>query len=209
MIVFASCERWKSQVCQIFQWAFSMTSPACLLALLPPVGPGSGLDHLCLCLSHIPCGFMCCHINMEQQRWIDIFLAAGRSRSSNQKTDFQSKAFVSSSWPRIWTLLSCYICISAHESVHASDVHEVTYTHAMSVHSVCFPGKILQWGIQLNVTTYACNSLKGRLKVGWKSGPGCRWFESQHCTAMSVPLPSVGDALTAIWACFIPCGAQV
>lgn len=77
-----------------------VTSPACLLALLPRVGPGNGLDHLCLCLSHVLCGFMCCHINMEQQRWIDIFLAAGRSRSSNQKTDFQSKIFLSSSWQR-------------------------------------------------------------------------------------------------------------
>lgn len=121
-----------------------VTSPACLLALLPCVGPGNGLDHLCLCLSHIPCGFLCCHINMEQQRWIDIFLAAGRSRSSSQKTDFQSKAFLSSSWPKISTLLSYYICISAHECVHVSDVHEGTQIHAMSVYSVCFPGKILQ-----------------------------------------------------------------
>lgn len=77
-----------------------MTRPASLLALLPCVGPGNGLDHLCLCLSHVLCGFMCCHINMEHQRWIDIFLAAGRSRSSNQKTDFQSKIFLSSSRQR-------------------------------------------------------------------------------------------------------------
>lgn len=119
-----------------------MNRPACLRALLPCVCPGNGLDHLCLCLSHIPCGFMCRHINMEQQTFMDKFLAAGRSRSNNQKTDFQSKTLLSSSWPKIWKLPSYYICIYAHEYVHVSNVHEVTYIHVMPVHSVWFSGRM-------------------------------------------------------------------
>lgn len=90
--------------------------PAFLQALLPCMCPGNGLDHLCLCLSHIPCGFMCHHINMEQQRFMDKFLAAGRNRSNNQKWDLQSKTFLSVH-DQIWTLLNYYICIYAHQWV--------------------------------------------------------------------------------------------
>lgn len=119
-----------------------MNRPACLQALLPCMCPGNGLDHLRLCLSHIPCGFMCCHINMEQQRFIDKFLAACRSRSNNQKTDLQPKTVLSSSWPKIWRLLSYYICIYAHEYVHVSNMREVTYIHMMPVHSLWFSGRM-------------------------------------------------------------------
>lgn len=186
--------------------------------------PGKDLDHLCLCLFHIPCGFMCRHINMEQQRFIDKFLAAGRSRSNNQKTDFQSKTFLSSSWPKIWTLWSYYIFIYAHEYVHVWNVHEVTYMHVMPVHLVWFSCRMCifaRLGIQLNATSCACNSSQVQFTEGWKhicedqSGWGLTENRTQFIDGFSVSglhsnwISSAAEchflkrgALTVICACF-------
>lgn len=172
--------------------------------LLPSMCPGSGLDHLCLCLFHIPCGFMCRHINMEQQRFIDKFLAAGRSRSNNQKTDFQSKTFLSSSRPKIRTLQSYSIFTSARVRTCVKRALSDKYACDDCTFVFIFLCTSARLGIQLNATSCAWNSLQvqfaeDRMHICGDRRQAEAWLksrlfsaltalESQDCTVSHVSL---------------------